>query len=260
MKLERRCEMEKNENKILYIIIGILLLIIGIGAGYMVGTNKADVNIEEKEKNNNKLEERKDGETPVKNDNEENKKDLATGTLESNGKKDSIEINLNGKKNILLLENNKKEDGAIKFGNTDIDLMIKYGVGPGVVHDTVYKLNYNVVLGEDNREYLVVSYGESLQQYLLILNDDTRIIGQYGSFYRNAKFYSNNDDCFVYTDEEKILYNVEGNDVLFYKYKDGSFKQSTGATLEEVKIIIDNNGITESATGNTLISKVGQCT
>lgn len=263
--------MEQKENKILYIIIGILLLIIGIGAGYIIGTNKTDVKVEEKDKENKpkerteedkdntkNQEERKDEEPPVKNDTEEKKEELASGTLESNGIKDSVEITLNGKKNTLLLENNKKEDGIIKFANTDIDLMIKYGAGPGV-KDTTYKLNYNVVLGEDNKEYLVVSYGESYQQYLLILNDDTRIIGQYGTHYTNTKFYSNNDDCFVNLDGDKILYNVDGNDIFFYKYKEGSLKQTNSVTLEEVSIKINSNKITENLTGKTINTIVGQC-
>jgi len=256
--------MEKSENKVLYIIIGILLLIIGIGAGYIIGINKSNVKVEEKEKVEEKkekeeTEEKKDEEPPVKNDTEENEKELASGTLKSNGQKDSVEISLNGKTNTLLLENNKKENGVIKYGNTNIDLMVKFGTGPDVIHDTTYELNYNVVLGEDNREYLVVSYGESLQQYLLILNDDTRIIGEYGTHYTNTKFYSHLDDCFVYLDEEKKVYNVDGNDIFFYKYKEGSFKQTYEATLEEVLIKINNNKITDSVTGKTLTSKVGQC-
>ena len=61
--------MEKSENKVLYIIIGILLLIIGIGAGYIIGINKSNVKVEEKEK----VEEKKEKEETPKKEEKERK-------------------------------------------------------------------------------------------------------------------------------------------------------------------------------------------
>ena len=254
---------EFKQTRLIIVLIAIIVILV-FALGFILGTKNSNT---EKTFNSNKTEEEehestiepKSDEKPMEN----NQKELAYGVLESNGKRDTVNITLNGKNNTLLLENNKKENGVIKFGNTNIDLMVKFGAGPNIVYDTTHKLNYNVVIGEDNKEYLVVSYGESLQQYLLILNDNANIIGQYSTHYTNTKFYSEDDDCFVYNDNDEILYKVSGNEVFFYKYKEGSFSKNSNdqgyVILEEVLIKINNNKVSENTTGNTINSHVGQC-
>ncbi len=265
----------KKDNSIVYIIIiSILLIIIFSGIAWNAGKNYAK---NEDSKNENRTEEKDTKKEEKPNDIEEPEESEDTvktvyGTLKSDGVKDSVDITLNGKTNTLLLENNKKENGKILFGSTDIDFFIKYGTGPeGTVFDTIHEIDYRVVKGKDNKDYLVVSYGkgDSFQQVLLILNDNRDIIGKYSTHYENAEFFGKNDDCFalrnIDDEDDNEMYIVEEDNIEFYKYINGSLvnNNNTGRNtikLELIKLEIDNNKVIEVKTGTVVSGEAGQCT
>ena len=254
---------QKDNSKAYLIIIAILLLIIGIGIGYYVGINNKPLEEPKKE------ERKEEPEEEEKQEEEKEEKSIPSGKLKSDGVKDSVEITLNGKTNTLLLENNKREKGIMKYGDTNLDFMIKYGASDGVIRDTVNEIEYWVFLGKDNKEYLVVAYGNGLQQLLLIINDETNIIKKYNTHYEHTKFYNDeNDDCYVYVDEGneqfKTLYSIGYKLVSFYKYKEGSAKKEENGEisviLNKIDIVIDEDVVSEKETGQSLSGNAGQCT
>ena len=99
--------MEKNDNKVLYIIIGILLLIIGVGAGYIIGSNKDRVKDNEKVlKTNENIEEKK---------NEKQKESNLTENDDDNLEKNDNDDNIEKKEQNNENENKKSVDSQINY-------------------------------------------------------------------------------------------------------------------------------------------------
>lgn len=239
------------ESKPYIIIIMILLFIIGCATGYIIANTKNGMseNVEEKKEK------------------VEDKKEVISGILESNGSKETVEISLNGSEKTLTLYNRFEEnkDSILTFGDTDINYYIGYGADIEVT-PVPEKVNYNVVVGKDNKEYLVVTYGYSFQQFLIVLNKDAKVIGKYSTYYEDTKFFGEHDNCYAIeevNDVFTILYSVEDNDIYFYKYDEGTLRNlgdgKNSIDLEQIKIEIDNDKLIETKTGSTKKGSAGQC-
>lgn len=251
----------ENKEKSYLIVISLLLFIIGIGAGYIVGVNqKAKIvdkeKIEQKENNekdHNSEKRKKDKEVGNKN-----------GTLKSHGTEEKVEITLNNTtKTLALLDGYEIEKKSyMTFGDTNIDKLVHYGTAGVEGSFTMPSVNYRVINGKDNKEYLAVYYSEGFQHILLILNDEAKIIGEYSN-----KITTNVADCFAsFNKEYEPLFKVKGNELFYYKYtKDESSSKSVsfdnnGIELEQYKIELNNNKVIETQTGNKSSGKFCQCT
>ncbi len=242
--------MEKKDNSKTYlIIIALLLFVIGIGFGYFLGTNN-NAKLESSEKTEEKKEEKK-----------EEEKIVVEGSLVSNGDSVTKDIVLNGKSNTLaLLDGSEiKMESYMKFGTTSLDKLVRYGTGSDKAagYHEMPKLNYHVVEGVDGKEYLVVYYDYSFQHVLLVLNDETKIIGEFKNHIQKSF------DCFANFDEiEATLFEIKNNDVYYYKYDD---KEKVGDIYEDaikmklVKLEINNNKVNEIETETSTTGKFFQC-
>lgn len=253
--------MENKEKKYL-IIIAILLLVIGIGFGYFIGTNK-EVN-----KDIKTTDQRRDNDDDKKGNQPEINKEpeIQAGSLESKGEEETIEIKLNDKTNTLkIFDGTKKhEKSYMVFGNTDLDKIVHYGTGPDNAKG-IYempKIVYSFVNGKDTKEYLIVYYNVDFQHILLVVNDEAKIIGTYGS---NVKYKMY--DCFAtFNQVDESIFNIHNDEITYYKYPDSSkiaevtdFSDSS-IELQLTKLEISNDEVKEITLGTKKSGKFVQCT
>ena len=238
--------MEKNNNKVYLIIIVILLFIIGIGIGYIIGNNKSDLKVGEKEVN--KKEEKeidKNEEEPAKS---EEKHHLGLHNMGFPFIDETVthEVMLNDKKLGIRIED---KDGVEVFFYINNKKYMEWSPNaPG-------SYNYRVITGTDNKEYLFLSFGISEIGSAYIINDNGEEI-----------FHISSDpvdiECSSYTDEDDLVYieYSEGIDsVFYYKYVDGSKTSDWKIKLELVKLVINNNKVTEEKQNKTINGGLGQC-
>ena len=246
-------EKVKDNSKLYLVIIAILLLIIGLGVGYFIGTNKV--------KPVNVLEEK---EEPKE---EEKTEELVSGKLKSNGEKDAVDITLNGKTNsleVLDLSKQNKSGSYLTFGDTNLDKLYHYGTGD--VRE-MPEVNYHVIKGTDNKEYLVVTYDTDFQHVLLVINDQTRIVGEFLN--KVLVDYKEGYYCFsTFNDSRESTYEIS-NSISYYKYKDGNITSKElgddsfvedSIVLDRYELVIGNNIVKEVKTDSNKNGKISQCT
>ena len=259
----------KDNSKTLLVIIAILLLIIGVGVGYFVGTNKNESTNTKETNKEEKKEEKNEAKTET--DEEEEKaptidEGYVPGSITSYGEVVNKEIELNGKKNNLAIMDGSKhaKNSYMTFGSTNIDKLVHYGVGrqPKDSYE-MPQLNYIIVKGTDNKEYLVVNYNLDFQHVLLVLNDETKIIGEVVN-----TIDAGGSDCFTVLDDSTENYFVIlNNEISYYKVVDNKYKQYSesyfqkgGVNFEMFKLEIGNNTVKEIKVNSTTTGKLAQCT
>ena len=260
--------MENKEKTYLTIII-ILLFIIGIGIGYFIGTSKNGTKEEQRQErkyiDNYKKEKSIKGNKNRKKV-ERKEPEIQAGSLKSEGEKAGVDIKLNGKTNELAVfdGNEKQQKSYLTFGKTNLDKLVRYGTGPNKAEGILEmpEIIYSVINGKDNKEYLVVYYNMDFQHILLVLNDETEIIGTYGS---NVAF--KNYDCFAtFNQVDESIFNIHNNEITYYKYPDSSKENEvtdfsdSSIELELTKLEISNDEVKEITLGTKKAGKFVQCT
>ena len=241
-----------NKNRTIYIIITIVLCIICLGVGYIIGSSKYIDPKEEVELNNNDKtgkQEETTKSTIITSDNNMNsiKADI--------GKDEKITENivLNGKTLELTyeLENYDETWGGtpvFKINNNKIENKDLYG-------DYCYYIEYKIILGNDNKEYLVFTYGTNAN-YLFIINDEGRVIYSINSLDKTK-------ECVAFIDSNAVgqrMYAIKDNDVYFYKAEgEVSYNSEANIELTEIKLIINNNVVKEEKSPSKINGHFGQC-
>jgi len=264
----------KDNSKVFQIIIAVLLVLAGVCIGYIVGiksmeksnNNQVDKKIndnyqKENENQSEETEEQNSTEKQNENQSEETEEQNSTGkqnsevnSLESKGTKESVEISLNGKNNTLTLLDGTttNERSYLTFGNTNLMILKRYGTGPayeaGIFPMPITK--YKVVIGKDNKEYLIVYYDFIFEHALLVINDSTKIIGKY--FNENGCGFATLEDI------EKTMTIIENDDIYYYKPIETS--NGNSSKLELTKLEIENDTIKEVKTNTVVTGKMAQCT
>ena len=247
----------KDNSKVFQIIIAVLLVLAGVCIGYIVGIKsieKSNNNQIEKKMNDNYQKENENQSEETEEQNSTEKQNPEVNTLESKGTKESIEISLNGKNNTLALLDGTTTDerSYLTFGNTNLSILKRYGTGPayeaGIFPMPITK--YKVVIGKDNKEYLIVYYDFIFEHALLVINDSTKIIGKYFNEY----------GCGFATleDIEKTMTIIENDDIYYYKPIETS--NGNSSKLELTKLEIENDTIKEIKTNTVVTGKMAQCT
>jgi hypothetical protein len=243
-------KMEKvSSNKPLYIIIALLLFIIGLGTGYIVGSNKNEV-VKEKEVEpiNNKTEEQEEKEEDTIDNNMNSiKADI--------GKDEKItkNIELNGKTLELTYELEDYDETwggtpVFKINNNKIENKSLYGTH-------CFFVEYKIILGNDNKEYLLFTYG-TYANYLFIINDEGRVIYSINSLTKNEECVGsiNNYSC------NERVYVIKDNDVYFYKEdEESSYNSEYRIELTKIKLIINNNIVKEEKSSSKINGYLAQC-
>lgn len=253
---------QKDNSKTYLIIIAVLLLIIGIGVGYIIGTNNKplDPKKEEPKETIEKIEideeDKEDEKEPEPEKEEESnsdstpKKEIIKGTLNSDisiGEKDSKTISLNNKQLEISYENiddNGPGTRKLKVGTNVIGSWSPNGLS---------NIKYEVITGSDNKDYLVIRY-QQWANYGYIINDEGKTIYYFDT---NVKDLG----CVAYFDDlsDEMSY-IENNEVYYYKYRSGSANNNNSSLKTDlVKLSINNNKVTETKTGTVKDGKFGQC-
>ncbi len=250
----------KDNSKVFQIIIAVLLVLAGVCIGYIVGIKsmeKSNNNQVDKKINDNYQKENENQSEETEEQNSTEKQNSEVNSLESKGTKESVEISLNGKQNTLALLDGTttNERSYLTFGNTNLNILWRYGTGEayeaGIYEMPIVK--YKVVIGNDNKEYLIVYYDYSFEHALLVINDSTRIIGKY--FNVDEDGY----DCFATLEDiEKTMTIIENDDIYYYKPIETS--NGNSSKLELTKLEIENDTIKEIKTNTVVTGKMAQCT
>ena len=246
--------MEKeNNNKPLYIIIAILLFIIGLGAGYIMGSNKPDV-AKEKEVESKK-EDNEDKNSQSSKDNKEEKNpssndtSVKKGVINSDikiGEKDSKKVSVNGKEVEISYEVIEGDEGGpgtryLKVNNKEIG-----NWSPNGIND----IRYETIKGSDGKEYLILMYSQ-WYEYIHIVNDTGEEIHKY-------RTYVEKEECGLHNESIENLIYINNNIIYYYRYK--SHDSSSGkVTMELVELDINNDKVTIKETGETKEGSFGQC-
>ena len=261
-----------NKNRTIYIIITIVLCIICLGVGYIIGSSKHVDPKEEVELNNNdktgKQEEtieEQAGEKEAEKQEEEQEETTKSTIITSDNNMNSIKadigkdekitenIVLNGKTLELTyeLENYDETWGGtpvFKINNNKIENKDLYG-------DYCYYIEYKIILGNDNKEYLVFTYGTNAN-YLFIINDEGRVIYSINSLDKTK-------ECVAFIDSNAVgqrMYAIKDNDVYFYKAEgEVSYNSEANIELTEIKLIINNNMVKEEKSPSKINGHFGQC-
>ena len=250
----------KDNSKVFQIIITVLLVLTGVCIGYIVGIKsmeKSNNNQMEKKINDNYQKENENQSEETEEQNSTEKQNPEVNTLESKGTKESVEISLNGKNNTLTLLDGTttNERSYLTFGNTNLMILKRYGTGleyeAGIYEMPIVK--YKVVIGNDNKEYLIVYYDYGFEHALLVINDSTKIIGKYFN-----EFNENGCDFATLEDIEKTMTIIENDDIYYYKPIETSNVYSS--KLELTKLEIENDTIKEIKTNTVVTGKMAQCT
>ena len=261
-----------NKNRTIYIIITIVLCIICLGVGYIIGSSKHVDPKEEVELNNNdktgkqeetieEQAEEKEAEKQEEEQEETTKSTIITSDNNMNsikadiGKDEKITENivLNGKTLELTyeLENYDETWGGtpvFKINNNKIENKSLYGT-------YCYYIEYKKILGVDNKEYLVFTYGTNAN-YLFIINDEGRVIYSINSLDKTK-------ECVAFIDSYAVgqrMYAIKDNDVYFYKAEgEVSYNSEANIELTEIKLIINNNMVKEEKSPSKINGHFGQC-
>ena len=250
-----------NKNRKIYIIIAIILCIICFGIGYIIGNNRHVEVIKEKEvepNKNNKTDEQ--GETT-----EEQEEDTIDNNTTNDNNMNSIKadigkdekitenIELNGKTLELTyeLDNYNENWGGtplFKINNNKIENKSLYGT-------YCYYIEYKKILGNDNKEYLLFTYG-TYANYLFIINDEGRVIYSINSLDKN-------EECVAFIDSNAVgqrMYAIKDNNIYFYKAEgEVSYNSEANIELTEIKLIINNNMVKEEKSTSKVKGHFGQC-
>lgn len=243
-----------NKNKTVYIIILVISFIICLGVGYIIGSNKHIETTKEKEvdkKNNENIEKQE----------ETTKSTIITSDTNMNsikadiGKDEKIteNIELNGKTLELTyeLENYNETWGGtplFKINNNKIENKSLYG-------NNCYYIEYKKIYGNDNKEYLLFTYG-TYANYLFIINDEGRVIYSINSLDKN-------EECVAFIDSNAIgqrMYAIKDNNIYFYKAEgEVTYNSEANIELTEIKLIINNNLVKEEKSSSKIDGHFGQC-
>ena len=274
-----------NKKRIINIIIVIILCIVCLGIGYIIGNNRKEEVIEEKEikLNNNDEKEKQEGvsnnkdktekqedvsnnkDKIEKQENTEEKEEIVTRRKISDNNMNVIKeeidkdekitenIVLNGKTLELTyeLENYDETWGGtpvFKINNNKIENKSLYGT-------YCYYIEYKKILGNDNKEYLLFTYG-TYANYLFIINDEGRVIYSINSLDKT-------EECVAFFDYNGIgqrMYVIEDNNIYFYKAEgEVSYNSEANIELTEIKLIINNNMVKEERSSSKINGHFGQC-
>ena len=239
---------------IITITISVILFFIGLIVGFSMGKNSikpepVKEQIDCPEKQEEPKEEKKEEEK------EEN--DYELKKLTSDGEKATASISLNGKQNTLVLENKMKsnETSTFTFGQTELNFLTTYGTA---TNTKIFpkEVEYKIIVGKDSKEYLYVSYRSTFDQHVLILNDETKIIGKVSSYVDSLKCYALLNKEIGQT-EEKPIYRVDDNYIFYYKYSADKDKDNITLDLMKLEIFADN--VTEVNTGTRVNGHRAEC-
>ena len=266
-----------NKNRKIYIIIAIILCIICFGIGYIISTSKHIETTKEKEvelNNNDKtekqvevIEEQEEEKEEIIEEKEtveqEEPKKSTIITSDNNmnsikadiGKDEKIteNIELNGKTLELTyeLDNYNEAWGGtplFKINNNKIENKSLYGT-------YCYYIEYKKILGNDNKEYLLFTYGTNAN-YLFIINDEGRVIYSINSLDKN-------EECVAFIDSNAVgqrMYAIKDNNIYFYKAEgEVSYNSEANIELTEIKLIINNNMVKEEKSPSKVKGHFGQC-
>ncbi len=261
-----------NKKRIINIIIVIILCIVCLGIGYIIGNNRKEEVIEEKEiklNNNDEKEKQEDvsnnKDKIEKQENTEVKEEIVTrrkisdnnmnAIKEKIGKDEKVteKIVLNGKTLELTyeLENYDETWGGtpvFKINNNKIENKSLYG-------NSCYYIEYKKILGNDNKEYLLFTYG-TYANYLFIINDEGRVIYSINSLDKK-------EECVAFFDYNGIgqrMYVIEDNNIYYYKAEgEVSYNSEASIELTEIKLIINNNMVKEERSSSKVKGHFGQC-
>ena len=226
----------KDNSKVYLIIIAVLLFIIGIGVGYFIakGSDKNEV-----KNNTNNIQDKKDGE-----------------------KKETVK----GKLDVETLDSSRK---VVTLNGNDLEITYKFvnepnGPGTNVLSvgdnkigswspNGIEAAEYEVFVGEDNKEYLLLTY-TLWSDYGFIINDEGKTLYKFSN-------YADELDCVAFLDDNKIDLNyVKDNAVYYYRYREGSVKRDNySIVLDLVKLSVNNDKVSEAKTGEEKTGKYGQC-
>ena len=244
----------KNSNGKNIIIVILLIIIAVLGTLVVVKTDKKVKNKKKKQEGKeNKNEEKKEIEKPEEKKTEDSSNSVisdSNGTLKTDSK-DSKEITINGNKYVIsytLVNDGQAGKHSIKLGDKElINLPAMNGID---------KLKYNVFTASDNKQYLLVTY---LQwgTYGYIYNESGKEVK---SFNELAKITvsGSTQECFIGTKSNEELVSVKDGSVNYYRYKNGTVS-GDDIKIEEVKITVSNDKVSESLTGNVKNGNYGQC-
>ena len=254
-----------SSNKTTLIII-LLLLVIAIGGCYIykISTENNQLKQGEKESNNNKedKDEKPVDSTPEEPEEKNENYSIEIKTLESKGNNVTANITLNGKESTLTLENNsgQQKDSIFTFGSTKLCFIQGWGTGPSYAC-APESVDYSVVRGKDNKEYLFIYYQSSFDKHILILNEDSKIIKHISSKVDDKTF---DYGCFVtLSDIEAKLYIIKDNNIYFYDratVPNSYINTSEPINLKTVKIEITNNVVELTDTDEKETGQYAQCT
>ena len=248
-----------NKKRIINIIIVIILCIVCLGIGYIIGNNRKEEVIEEKEiKLNNNDEKEKQENTEVKEEIVTRRKisdNNMNAIKEKIGKDEKVteKIVLNGKTLELTyeLENYDETWGGtpvFKINNNKIENKSLYGT-------YCYYIEYKKILGNDNKEYLLFTYG-TYANYLFIINDEGKVIYSINSLDKN-------EECVAFIDSNAVgqrMYAIKDNNIYFYKAEgEVSYNSEANIELTEIKLIINNNMVKEERSSSKINGHFGQC-
>ena len=259
--------MEKeSNNKPLYIIIALLLFIIGLGTGYIVGSNKNE-EVKEKEVEQKKEDGKDKKSQSSKSDIEEKEEDTIDNNTTNDNNMNSIKadigkdekitenIELNGKTLELTYE---LEDYDETWGGTPVFKINNNKIENKSLYGTYcFFVEYKIILGNDNKEYLLFTYG-TYANYLFIINDEGRVIYSINSLTKNEECVGSINN-YSYSGNERV-YVIKDNDVYFYK-EDGesSYDSEYRIELTKIKLIINNNIVKEEKSSSKINGYLAQC-
>ena len=155
----------------------------------------------------------------------------------------------------MVFENRSqaRENSTLTFGQTNLNLLSLVGTGNSI-KEAPEEIEYKIIIGSDDKEYLYVAYQRLYNQFIIIINDETNIIGQYSSSIESISCYAALDSL---TNDYKPLYKVENNSVYYYKYVE-TIKDNR-IMLEMIKLEVADNKVKEIKTGTRVSGKSVQC-
>ena len=246
--------MKKNKMIIITLVIAIVLFFGGLIVGFSMGKSSQTKCKTDSIETTTQDEPQKE-EIEEKKEKEERTNDYELKTIKSEGEKITVDINLNDKQNTLVFENRSqaRENSTLTFGQTNLNLLSLVRTGNSI-KEAPEEIEYKIIIGSDDKEYLYVAYQRLYNQFIIIINDETNIIGQYSSSIESISCYAALDSL---TNDYKPLYKVENNSVYYYKYVE-TIKDNR-IMLEMIKLEVADNKVKEIKTGTRVSGKSVQC-
>ena len=259
--MESKNEVKKDNSIVYIIIIAILLTIIFSGIAWNAGRNYSryeDSKYADKkeEKNNSKTEDVTKDDKEEDNKVDEKEEDNKVEQKEENNHVslefvDFVEMDETKEKEINI--NNKKitikmvdKEGLYNYLYINNKLFGEWSPN----HPGGYE--YRVITGADNKEYLFFRIDSENGSGGSIINDNGVEIASVTSDPTDI-------DCSSYSDEDDLVYIDTNDNVYYYKYIEGSRTDDWEAKLELVKLIINNNKVTEEKQDKIISASMGQC-